>query len=261
MSYQTILHEQRGTVAWITLNRPGDLNAVNSTMLDELREALVEFRGDAAMRVLVLTGSGRAFCAGADLKTLLTALEGDAGKHDFPDRVQALLSLLRHMPKPVIAAINGLAVAGGLELAMCCDFAIGAAGARLGDGHANYGVFPGGGGAAVLPRKIGLNRAKQLLFTGDTVEAEQMKAWGFLNEVVADDQLHAFVSAMADRIAAKSGLVLRRMKEVANQSLDQSQEAALSHEMFECRAHTQSRDFREGLAAYREKRAPAFVDA
>lgn len=258
MNYETIIYEQRESVAWITLNRPADLNAVNLRMLEELSDVLVMIEADASLRVVVLTGSGRAFCAGADLKALIGGLDAAPGEQNFSDRSLATLSLLRNMPKPVIAALNGLTIAGGLELAMCCDILIGAASAKIGDGHANFGVFPGGGGAAVLPRKIGLSRAIQLLFTGDLVSAEQMQAWGLLNEVVADQELLSMVADLAARIAAKSALVLRRMKAVANRSMDQSQEVALRDELLECLQHTRSYDFREGLAAYGEKREPAF---
>ena len=141
---------------------------------------------------------------------------------------------------------------------MCCDLLIAATSARIGDGHANFGVFPGGGGAAVLPRKIGLNRAKQLLFTGELMDATRLEAWGLINEVVPDEMLDSRVAELTAAIAGKSSLLLNRMKDVANHSLDQSLEAALSHEMLECRQHLRSEDFHEGLMAFREKRAPKF---
>lgn len=258
MRHETIIYEQRGAVAWITLNRPVELNAVNLRMLEELHDVLAAVQANPSVRVVVVTGSGRAFCAGADLKALLGGLEAAPGEPNFADLTLATLSLLRNMPKPVIAAVNGLTIAGGLELAMCCDILVGAASAKIGDGHANFGVFPGGGGAALLPRKIGLNRAKQLLFTGDLVDAAQMQDWGLLNEVVADEELQSVVAALADRMADKSSLVLRRMKTVADRSMDQTQDAALRDELLECQQHTRSHDFREGLAAYCEKRKPAF---
>ena len=261
MNYETIIYEQQESVAWITLNRPSDLNAVNQRMLVELLDVLTAIMSDASQRVVVLTGSGRAFCAGADLKALLGGLDAAPGERNFSDLTLDTLSLLRNLPKPVIAAVNGLTIAGGLELAMCCDILIGAASAKIGDGHASFGVFPGGGGTAVLPRKIGLNRAKQLLFSGDLLSATQMQAWGLLNEVVADDDLKPVVAALAARIAAKSGLVLRRMKAVANRSIDQSQEVALRDELLECLNHTRSYDFQEGLTAYGEKREPTWRDA
>ena len=258
MNYQTLLLQQHGPVAWITLNRPQERNAVNPRMIDELHHALQTVQADTSTRVMVLTGAGSAFCAGADLKAVLAGLDAPPTDDDFASRTQAMLRLLRNMPKPVIAAINGLTIAGGLELAMCCDLLIAATSARIGDGHANFGVFPGGGGAAVLPRKIGLNRAKQLLFTGELMDATRLEAWGLINEVVPDEMLDSRVAELTAAIAGKSSLLLNRMKDVANHSLDQSLEAALSHEMLECRQHLRSEDFHEGLMAFREKRAPKF---
>jgi enoyl-CoA hydratase/carnithine racemase len=258
MNYETITYEKRESVAWITLNRPDDLNAVNLRMLEELSEVLTSITADAAQHVVVLTGSGRAFCAGADLKALMGGMSKAPGEQNFSDLTLSTLALLRNMPKPTIAAINGLTIAGGLELAMCCDILIGAASAKIGDGHGNFGVFPGGGGAAVLPRKIGLNRAKQLLFTGDLLSAEQMQAWGLLNGVAPDEELQSVAADLAARMVSKSSLVLRRMKSVANRSMDQSQEMALRDELLECLQHTRSYDFQEGLVAYSEKRKPVF---
>ncbi len=258
MTYQTIIHEHRESVAWITLDRPAELNAVNLQMLQELSAALAEVEADPGQKVLVLTGAGRAFCAGADLKALRDAIDVTPGEPNFSDLTLSTLSRLRGMPKPVIGAVNGLTIAGGLELAMCCDFLVGAASAKIGDGHANFGVFPGGGGAAVLPRRIGLQRAKQLLFSGDLMSAAQMQAWGLLNEVVADAELQPTVAALAARMAGKSGLVLRRMKMIADRAVDQPIDLALRDELLECLQHTRSHDFHEGLAAYGEKRAPVF---
>lgn len=259
MQYETLAWEAQGEIARITLNRPDELNAVNAAMLNELGDALGRVRDDDRLRVLILTGAGRAFCAGADLKALLGAVEPVAGEPDFADRTLSVLTLLRTMPKPVIAALNGLTVAGGLELAMCCDMMIAAESAKIGDGHANYGVFPGGGGAVELPRRVGLGRAKQLLFTGDLVDARTLCDWGLLNDVVADHALVDTATSLAARMAEKSSLVLRRMKEVADRSVDLPIAAALRDELLTCRQHTRSHDFREGIAAYCERRKPRFT--
>lgn len=259
MDYQNILYEVRGPTAWIYLNRPEAMNSLNTDMVVELEDALCRAEADENTRVLAVSGKGRAFCAGADLKAFMSGIEeGQSPGPSFLDLTIKALDHLRCFPKPVIAAVNGLALAGGLETVMCCDIVIAAETARLGDAHSNFGVFPGAGGAAVLPRKIGLNRAKYLLFTGDFVSAAEMKDYGLVNQVVSDETLEETVQALADKLADKSPVGLRAMKEVANRSLDQSQEAALNDEQVALARHQRSEDMREGLAAFNEKRKPDF---
>jgi len=253
------VYERRGAGAWITLNRPDALNALSFGLMRELGDALAQARADDAVRALVITGTGRAFCAGADLKEVAEAqAHAKPGDPDFLDLVQTVFGELRTFPKPVIAAVNGLAIAGGLELIMACDLVFAAESARLGDGHSNFGVFPGAGGAALMPRRIGLNRAKYLLFSGDHFSAREMMDMGLVNRVTPDAELVSTVDAFVDKLAQKSPAVLRRMKAVANRSLDQSQQAALTDEMLNLREHSRSYDMQEGLAAFRDKRKPVF---
>lgn len=254
-----IVYELRGAGAWIRLDRPDALNALSLGLMREFGQALARARADDAVRALVVTGTGRAFCAGADLKEV-AQMQASArpGDPDFLDVVRSVFAELRAFPKPVIAAVNGIALAGGMELVMACDLVIAAESARLGDAHSNFGVFPGAGGAAVMPRRIGLNRAKWLLFTGDHFPARELMAMGLVNQVVGDGELDAAAGALVDKLARKSPAVLRRMKEVANRSLDLSQDAALTDELLNLRDHARSYDMQEGLAAFREKRKPEF---
>lgn len=259
MDYSAIAYERRGAGAWIVLNRPEQLNAISVRMLDELGDAVHRARSDDGVRALVVTGAGRAFCAGADLKEVESQNERlKPGELDLLDRVQKVFSDLRSLPKPVIAAVNGIALAGGLEIILACDIVFAAENARIGDAHSNFGVFPGAGGAAILPRRIGLNRAKYLLFTGDHVPAREMMDMGLVNRVTADSELAAAVEAFVEKLAVKSPAVLRRMKAVANRSLDQSEYASLTDELLNLRDHLRSYDVQEGLAAFREKRKPQF---
>lgn len=259
MNYHHIMYEKRDQSGWITLNREKDMNSLSGRMLTEITEVLGAAEKDDEIRVLVLIGKGRAFCAGADLKEVLAGLGQKKGPEpDFLDKAQGAMNRLRRFPKPVIAALNGLTLAGGLELAMCCDIIIAAESAKIGDAHSNYGVFPGGGGAAILPRKIGLNRAKYLLFTGDSIPASEMKDYGLINQVVPDGELEKAVENLAKRLAAKSPLGLKLMKQVANLSLDQPQEATLQIEWLTLRDYMHSHDLGEGLKAFQEKRKPAF---
>ncbi|EIE49667.1 enoyl-CoA hydratase [Salipiger aestuarii] len=246
-----------GRTEWITFRRTDQLNAMSMQMLREMTAALETAIADDAVRAIVLTGSGRAFCAGADLKEVAGATHAP-GAPDLLDLVDRAFGLMRHGPKPVIAAVNGLAMAGGLEMVMACDLVFAAESAKLGDAHSNFGVFPGAGGAAILPRRIGLNRAKYLLFSGETVSAQDMMDWGLVNTVVPDAQLRGSVQALTDRLADKSPAVLRRMKAVANRSLNVDEAAALAEEMLNLRAHMRSWDMREGLTAFTEKRKPQF---
>ena len=180
------------------------------------------------------------------------------GTLDFLDRSGAMYSKLRNLPKPVIGALNGLTMAGGLELALACDILFAADNVKIGDAHANFGVFPGAGGAAILPRRVGLNNAKFLLFSGQTLPVTQFLASGFVSQVVPQEQLVEAVSAFAETLASKSPLALRRMKEVANASGDHTAQDALRHEMTTLRQHLRSHDMSEGLAAFRDKRTPQF---
>lgn len=252
----SVTFELKGPVAWITLTRPEAMNALSREMVEGITAKLVEWRNDPQVRVVAITGTGRAFSAGADLKTASAPVQ--PGEKDFLDKIVDLFDTLRAFPRPVIAAVNGLALAGGLEAVMACDFVIAAQSARFGDAHSNFGVFPGGGGAAVLPRKIPVNIAKYLLFTGDSVSAQDMKQYGLVAEVVADNELLDRVQAIGEKLAAKSPLVLTKMKRVADESADKPVADALRHEMLELRNHQRSYDIQEGLRAFVEKRKPEF---
>lgn len=250
------LHELRGAVGWLTLDRPAAMNSLSRELMRGLDAQLRLWRDDPAVRVVVLAANGRAFCAGADLKEVSAPVA--AGEPDFIDVAAEFFSTLRSFPKPVIAAVNGLAVAGGLELVLACDLVVAAESARLGDAHANFGVFPGAGGAAVLPRKLPVNVARYLLFTGRTFTAAQMERHGLVNEVVPDGELQGHAQALAEELAARSPLVLARMKRVAAEAADKPVADALRHELLEFRHHQRSYDMQEGLRAFAEKRAPEF---
>ena len=258
MSEEVVLLETIDSVARLTLNRPKAMNSLNAAIVTELERHLIALTADDRVRVVVLTGAGPAFCAGADLKEVLASQNLPAGEADFLDRGGVLYSRLRNFPKPVIAALNGITMAGGLELAMCADIVVAAESATIGDAHANFGVYPGAGGAAVLPRLIPLNMAMYLLLTGKSLSAAQMMACGLVCEVHPDAELAEAVLKLAKGIARKSPIALRRMKEVARASSDKSRDEALRHEAVNMRRHMRSFDFQEGLKAFAEKRAPQF---
>jgi len=247
-----------GATAWFILNRPDDMNSLTHEIIEELGNFLQSSELDPHIRCIVVTGTGRAFCAGADLKATTGGDAMPPGEPDFYDRVYDVFTHLRNFPKPVIASLNGYTLAGGLEIAMCCDLVIAAESAKIGDAHANFGVYPGAGGAAILPRIVPANVAKYLLFTGKMLSADDMRTYGFVNEVVSDDQLEDATQVLADLICSKSPIALKRMKEVAKDTLDRSSADALRYEQFIFRQHLRSADMAEGLRAFEEKRKPNF---
>lgn len=258
MNQDVLLFETLGPVARLTLNRPKAMNSLNLTMLTELEQRLTEIAANAELRVLIITGTSPAFCAGADLKEVLAGAQLGPGEADLLDSANVTFGLLRAFPKPVIAALNGVTMAGGLELAMCADIVVAAESATIADAHANFGVYPGAGGAAILPRLIPLNMAMYLLLTGKSLSASEMKACGLVCEVHPDAGLADATLALAKHIARMSPVALRRMKEVARASADKTRDDALQHEQVMLRKHMRSFDFQEGLTAFAEKRAPQF---
>lgn len=260
MSYETILLERRGPAAWLTLNRPAELNAMDPCLIREVGQALSTIEPDVDVSCLVVTGAGRAFCAGADLKFVeaMVPLEREAATAEFLRDASALMSRLEAFPKPVIAAVNGIATAGGMELLLCCDLVYAADDARVGDGHANFGLLPGAGASVRLPRKIGITRANHLFFTGDLVPAGDLVAAGLINGVVPAADLPEVVAALAAKLAARSPLGIRLMKDLAATALDLSQADGLARELAVNHDYAASFDRNEGLAAFKERRRPMF---
>ncbi|GGC89577.1 enoyl-CoA hydratase/isomerase family protein [Chelatococcus reniformis] len=261
MSAEAVLYTVADQVGWIRLNRPDQLNALSQEMVAGLARAIAAVETDPEVRVVVLTGQGRAFCAGGDLKGFLGRLEG-AEYREFAGDLRRSMDLflrLEQLPKPVIAAVNGVTVAGGLELILCCDIVIAAAGAQIGDGHLKYGVLPGSGSSVRLPRKLPVNVARRLLLTGELVPAETLLRWGLVNEVVPPAELEATVSALARHMAGLSPLGLAWVKQLAADGLSQPLEGALRNEITTFEAYIRSDDFLEGMRAFSEKRRPRFT--
>lgn len=257
-SEPVLVTEQRESAAWLILNRPDVMNALSPDVAQALGDALDAAEEDASVRCVVIGARGRAFSAGADLGFALDALEDPTRFLEFLDDLGRLFRRVADFPKPVIAAVGGMAMAGGLELAMCCDLIFASESARIADAHANYGLLPGAGGSVRLPRLIGPARAKRLLFTGRMIPASELVNAGLVNEVVPDDQLDAIVMETVGEIATKSPIGLRRMKELVTGALDQPIEQGLRAEALALSAHLHSHDMGEGLSAFREKRRPEF---
>lgn len=256
MTESILLSRLQDNILWLTMNQPENLNSLGFDLVATLRKAFDEAAKSDEVRVVVLTGEGRGFCAGADLKTMTR--EYAPGEPDVLDCIVELFDELRRFPKPVIAAVNGIAAAGGTELMLCCDLIYAARSAKVGDAHCNYGIVPGGGGAAILPRILPAPIAKYLLFTGELMPVETLAHYGLFNAVVDDDQLLDQVATVASVIASKSPIGLRRTKQVANEALDKTTADAILHERLMSRDQFRSRDYQEGLQAFLEKRKPDF---
>lgn len=259
-----VFREHRGAALWLRLNRPEALNGLTPDIIDGLAAGLDEALGDPAVRAVVLTGQGRAFCAGADLKYVesLTGAPTPPGAHDarngFLREVRDLFDRIETFPKPVIAAVNGLALGGGMELLLTCDLAIAARSARLGDGHAVYGQIPGGGASVRLVRRLGLSTAKHLMFTGDLAAAERFLHTDLLTDVVDDDRLDDAVAELVSTLAARSPVGLAAMKRLAHDAHDTPLPVALTRELDAVAVHEHSADWLEGITAFTEKRTPRF---
>ncbi|WP_067829218.1 enoyl-CoA hydratase/isomerase family protein [Nocardia inohanensis] len=251
-------YELRGATAWITLSRPAKLNAVTDAMLAAIDEDLTRAEADGA-RVVVLTGAGKAFCAGADLSDALR--ESTADLHAIAETLRKAGELTLRMERlrmPVIAAVNGPAVAGGLELVLACDLVVAAESATFSDGHANFGLFPGAGASIRLPRLIGANRARELMYTARTLSAAEMRELGVVNRVVPGDELASATTTLADRIGRAGADGIAAMKRVIGAGLTLPIEQGIALELETAVAHLKSADVAEGLTAFAEGRRPNF---
>lgn len=246
--------------AWLTLDRPDSLNALSLDMLADLARAAAQVREAEDVRCVVIAGAGNAFCAGGDLHGFRMDVEAGATDRliEKLDYAQRVFDDIEALPMPVIAAVHGYAIAGGLELILCCDLVLATTSARIGDGHARYGIIPAGGSSARLPRKIAANHVNFMLLTADLLPAATLAQWGLVNEVVADDSLLERAGQVAQQISAHSPLGLRTIKGLVRESLRGTQTQAAEAEIRAFREYARSRDFAEGLAAFAEKRRPSF---
>jgi enoyl-CoA hydratase/carnithine racemase len=257
-SNAAVSYELRGPAAWLRLQRPEKMNAIDPEVIAGIRSGLQRAREDRT-RSIVITGSGGVFCAGADLKHVLRGLDDVSGIEQLLGDAEELMRVIEQHPTPVIAAVNGAAIAGGFEIVLACDIVIAADNATLADGHVKYGLFPGGGSTARLPRIVGPSRAKHLLFTGRTATAAEMRELGVVNEVVRAEELETAVKDLCERIARGSAASVARMKRVVAAGLELSLDDAIALELEVAKQHLRSPDVAEGLAAFSDGRRPEFA--
>lgn len=256
MKYETLLYEVGDGIATITINRPDVLNALNMQVLAELLDAIAKVRADAAVKVVILTGAGRSFIAGADIAQMSGFGVRDGMR--FGDLGHAVLNGLEALDKPVIAAVNGFALGGGTEVSLGCDFVYASTKAKFGQPEVNLGIIPGFGGTQRLARTVGMNKARELIYTGDVIGAEEAKRIGLVAEVFEPEELMPKVREKAQLLMGKGPLAISTAKRVMNKGVDLSLDAALELEKQAFAALFGTVDQKEGMKAFVEKRKPAF---
>jgi enoyl-CoA hydratase len=256
-SFENITYEVKGSIGYITMNRPKVMNALNRRTIEELYTAFHAAKEDVTVKGIIITGSGeKAFVAGADI-TELSAIDGEQAG-EFSERGQAVLSFIETLGKPVIAAVNGFALGGGCEMAMACTLRIAAENAKFGQPEVKLGVIPGYGGTQRLPRLVGKGRALQLILTGDLIDAQEAHRIGLVNEVVPATDLISRCEAILKQISANAPLAIRYSIDAVNEGVDTDLSSGLKLEAnyFSLAAGTEDR--KEGTSAFVQKRAPQF---
>ena len=260
MNFANLLYENQDGIALITMNRPKALNALNRETLDELNQLADMLAKDSSVQVVILTGSGdKAFVAGADIAQMqsMTAMEG----RNFGKLGQAVFNKLENLPQPVIAAVNGFALGGGCELAMACDIRIASEKAKFGLPEVTLGITPGFAGTQRLPRLVGKGRAKQLLYTGDVIDAQEAYRIGLVNVVAPAEELMATAKAMAQKIQSRAAVAVQLCKAAVNEGLDTDLETGTAYEAEVFGLCFATADQKEGMAAFTEKRKAQFTGA
>ena len=258
MDLSTVTFRADTGIARIVLNCPQQLNAISPALLDDLGRVCDAVEKDPGVKVATLTAAGRAFCAGADLKTVKELSPDPVRWSAFIGQWHRVFDRIEALPVPVVAGVHGLALAGGLELVLVADLVVMDETARLGDQHANFGLVAGGGGSQRLPRLIGARRAKELMLLGGWVDAAQALHWGLVNRVAPAGQVAAAAEALARELAGKSAAASRTAKRLVDQGLDLTLAEGLELERHLAAEHMRGADAAEGLRAFAEKRAPVF---
>ncbi|MGI6604974.1 MAG: enoyl-CoA hydratase/isomerase family protein [bacterium] len=257
MAWETFVLEKKGNVGVITLNRPEKMNTMTTKFISEFNEVLDNVSQDPEIRVVVLRAEGKAFCAGGDFE-LLKQLDTGPKARSIIREVGKAIGKMYHMPKPIIAAVQGAAAGGGANLALSCDFVIASEKARFGQAFINIGLVPDTGGMWTLTRSVGVMRAKELAMTGRLIGAEEAEKYGMVLKVVPAEKLDEEVMTFAQQLAEQAPIAIGYIKQIANRMSDISFEAYADLEADLMAIALQTNDHKEGLAAFLEKRKPVF---
>ena len=256
MEYSKLLVEKENGIAIVKINNPQSLNALNSTILGELDTLFTELENDSSISVIILTGEGKAFVAGADI-TEMSSMDAAEGKA-FGEKGAKVFRKIELLSKPVIAAVNGYALGGGCELAMCCDIRIASAKAKFGQPEVGLGITPGFSGTQRLPRLVGMGKAKELIFTAEAINADEACRIGLVNSVVEPEELMNTAVAMAEKIAGKAPVAVKYSKESINRGIQCSMDEAINIEANLFGLCFATEDQKEGMKAFMEKRKAKF---
>lgn len=256
MQFERLLIEKKDRVALLTLNSPQSMNALNIAVLDELESAFRLLEQDADVKAVVVTGAGKAFVAGADIKEMAKMAPAEA--HRFATKGQQILLTISRMKTPVIAAVNGFALGGGLELALACDFIYASDKAKLGLPEVTLGVIPGFGGTQNLARRIGSAKASELMFTGKMIDAAKAQEWGLVNEVFSGEELLDKALETSQQIASVGTLAVGYAKDALVAGCDMSREDGCRYEAALFGVVFGTEDQKEGMSAFIEKRKAEF---
>lgn len=259
MDYKNIILEKNNQIAKIVLNRPEALNALNRNMVEEIGQALENADQDSTIRVVVITGKGKAFCAGADLEFAREELATLWKQQEFFRWAnRTMMERIESLSKPVIAAVNGFALGGGFELLLACDLVIAAEDAKIADQHINYGLVGPGGSTQKTTWLIGARKAKEIILTGKRLTGKEAERIGLVNESVPLDRLDAAVEALATQLAQKSPVALRIAKTLINRARQVDVFLSSELEVMSAIVNNTSEDYEEGMKAFKEKRRPVF---
>lgn len=257
MSEKSVFLSIADGIATITLNRPSSLNAMNKALVDELTHCLSLVNKDITVNAVILTGNGKAFCAGGDL-TYIETLSNVVEARQFIAQVGDFVAAIMNMDKPVIAMVNGVAAGAGFNLALACDIVFCARSARFAQSFIKVGLVPDCGGMYLLPRIVGLHKAKELMFTADLIDASAAHSLGLVNRVIEDEQLFEVTQEFAKKLANSAPLALRLIKRTLNRHDAMPLENLLEHEADMQTYCLQTNDHKEGVRAFKEKRNPQF---